>query len=243
MDSWDAGRKPFGTVVPAGPPPGWSPTGLREGRRETSGAGENARRLVDKIVGTPEPVTIESAFGVVFAKLGEFPGNTDLIGQVEGLRQAIVDRLAEQRATRRGAMEKQLEELRAECRLKLDRVRSLHVEMNSWDSRISAFGERASEARAEANGIRGDEPRSEDYPTPAEMEDWAARVRAAEGVVGDAEGRQRWAENEQTTIRNELQQAIDQFKVAEAAEQTLSARLAGHAYPGPLGIVHPPESL
>jgi hypothetical protein len=243
LNSRNAHTGPFGTVLPVGPPPGWPPAGLPQGQSQTSNAGENARKVVDTLTGTPQPLTLEDAFAVVFSKLQEFPGNDALIGQAEGFRQAITERLTQQRQARRAGLEAELEALRVECRQKLDRVRSLRVEMNSWDSRISAFGEQTSRTRAEANAVRADEPRREDYPTAGEVAAWRERVRAAEVVLGEAEGREHWAENERQAVINELQQAISQFQVAEQAEAVLAARLEGRPYPGPYGITHPPEAL
>jgi hypothetical protein len=241
MDSWDAGRKPFGTVVPAGPPPGWSPTGLREGHAP-GGDGSNARKLVDAMTGKVPPLTAEGAFAFIVGNLAG-PGNDDLTAAVVQLRDRILQRLEEQRQARRGALELEREELRGECRQRLDRVRSLRTEMNSWDARINAFGERSSTARAVANAIRADEPAPENYPTPSEIQEWTERLRAAEAVVAEAEKREYWAENERRSVMLELQTAIEAFQAAEQKETVLAARLEGRPYPGPYGITHPAENL
>jgi len=237
----DAASRPFGQVLPVGPPPGWNPTGLREGR-PPSGDGSNATRLVDTLTGKVPPLTAEGAFAFIVGKLGG-PGNEDLTAAVVELRDRILQRLEEQRAARRGALEKELEELRGQCRQKLDRVRALRLEFNGWGSQINAFGERSSTARAAANAIRSAEPEASGYPTKEEMADWSERVLAGEAVLREAEARETWAENERQNVMHTLQAAIEQFQVAEQKEVVLAARLEGRPYAGAFGITHPAEDL
>ena len=228
----DAASRPFGQVLPAGPPPG----------RPPSGDGSNATRLVDAMTGTPQPLTTEAAFDFILGKLAG-PGNEDLAAAVVGLRDHALTRLEAQRQARRELLEKERAELRAACREKLDHVRALRVEFNRMASQIDVFGEHTSKHRAEVAAVRNDEPNPDTYPTVEELEQWGQRVRQAENVLREWEQRERAAENERHSVMLDLQRAVEAFQVAEQQETTLAARLAGRTFAGPFGIQHPPEDL
>jgi chromosome segregation ATPase len=206
--------------------------------------GDNARRVVDEMLGRPKPPTADGAFSTIaesLSKHGMQAQNLELLARTEELRVLVVEQLAQQRQARRKGLEGEHEALRITCRERLDRVRALRREHNILAGRLAALGERVNEFSSKAARARSEEPDPTGYPTADELRTWRERVQIAEAVRDDWKEKYRSLESERAAVGRDLQAAAEDFKVAESAEQVLAARLAGQPYPGPHGIIAGPD--
>jgi hypothetical protein len=221
---------------PAMPAPEWPADGLQSD-------GENARSVVDSLVGKPKAATLEDSFSLIFAKLSRDPKNADLIGELEGLRLAIVERLETQRAAHLADLQTRHDETYMSCRDMLDKRDALQKQLNGLDGHVHAAGERLSRARAAWMSARNRRPDARSYPTWTEIEAWKGEVSEAQGRL-DTEAK---AYNElvaqQADLARQLAEANKELNRLVDEESALKAQLEGRAFSDPAahGLIRPPE--
>jgi signal transduction histidine kinase len=223
-------------IPPAAAGPDWPPDGL-------AGSGENAHRLVSELTGgAPKPVSVDDAFGVVFSKLAKDPVNADLIGQLEGLRLAIVERLETQRAARLADLQVQHTETYSACRAALDKRDALQNKLNAQATHLNAAGERLSRARSSWMAAR--QRRPQNYPTWDEIEAWKGEVAQAQARVDSEEKAYNELMAQQADLARQLAEAAKELERVTAEEAALKARLEGKPYSGTgdFGLIRQPES-
>jgi hypothetical protein len=219
----------------AAPAPDWPPDGLAD-------SGENARAVVDSIVGAPKVPTVEDGFALIFDRLNKDSANADLIGQLEGLRLAITERLSSQRAARLADLQVQHSETYAGCRAALDKRDDLQNKLNGLDAHVNAANERLSRARSAWMGAR--QRRPQNYPTWDEVEAWKSEVAQAQARVDEAQQQYDGILAQQADLGRQLAQAAREFERVTAEEAMLKARLEGKPYsdPAAFGLIQPAES-
>lgn len=229
----DSGAQPFGAVIPPMVET-WPADGLADD-------GENARSVVDSMVGTPKAPNVADGFGLIFDKLASNPANADLIGQLEGLRLAIIARLDEQLAARLADLQTRHSETYAGCRAALDKRDDLQNRLNGLDAHVNAAGERLSRARAAWQAAR--QRRPQNYPTWAEITAWKGEVAQAQARVDTEQKAYDAILAEQADLARQLVEANKEFERVTAEEAMLKARLEGKPYadPAAFGLIRPPE--
>ena len=219
----------------AAPAPDWPPDGIAD-------SGENAHALVDTLTGRTKPATVEDNFAAVFDRLAKYPANADLIGKLEGLRLAIVERLDTQRAAHLADLQTRYSETYAGCRAALDKRDDLQNKLNGLDAHVNAANERLSRARSAWMGAR--QRRPQNYPTWDEVEAWKSECATAQARVDEAQQQYDGILAQQADLGRQLAEANKEFQRVTAEEATLKARLEGKPYsdPAAFGLIQPAES-
>ncbi len=221
----------------AGPavPPGLMPSGFGPG------SGRNAHSIVDALVGTPQPITIAQAFGIVAGTLAKNSDNADLAGELEGLRQRIDARLAEQREARQKGLRDQHAAVYGKCRAALDKVNRLQVDSGRAEGLMNSSLEARGRLRAAYLSAEGRKPQAETYPTAAELDAWLGEVSEARERMDAAEKSFAEFAGEASRLGAELSQATRELGALQEQEQNLAAALAGQPYRNSLGLLEMPE--
>jgi hypothetical protein len=224
--------------VPMGPPPAWPP--VREGALPP-GAEEASHRMVDALLGRPGAPRLADGFNIVFQKLGTPDNaNIDLIGELETLRQRIVERLNDQRAAHLAGAKTKHEVMYAECRLALQKRDGLRDQLNVKTSYANAVSFRVGEARAAVSGIEAERPPREAFPSEQEVATWWGRVQQERSKLAGVQKEYDAVIAEAAELTKRLAAAQAELDQLVAEEERLSAAARGEAYTNALGVRCPP---
>jgi exonuclease VII small subunit len=223
---------PFG--APAMPPaPQWD---------AFHGDPANARRVVDTMLGTSQPLTLEDSFGAVFARLSKDRANVDLIAELQSLKERVEQRLTEQRHARMSALQVEHEGVYEKCRAKLDEKTGLINELGRFESLANAVGEKLSRYRMAAMAAQGRQPPDETFPTRQELEAWRAEVNAARVALGKVEREYSDAVALVGETDQQIRRADKELELLMGEEARLKAQAEGRPWRTPLGLEVPAEA-
>jgi hypothetical protein len=185
----------------------------------------------------PPPASpLADAFERVLSELRADPVNGDLVGEAEGLRDRITERLAGQREARRAELEEQHAEVYARCRVALDRRDALVFDLHQAESKHNYLQGRVAEFQAKLYNAEGAKPDARGYPSAQELAAWRKAVADARAALAPWIEQLATLRGELAGITQELQEAEGQLVEAQAKEQRLLAELQNRTLPGPFGL-------
>jgi chromosome segregation ATPase len=179
---------------------------------------------------TPPPsvsTTVEEAFGTLFATLSDDKGTVDLLGEIEALRQRVLERLRDVDKTRLEATQKEYAQCYADCRMRLDQVNDLTAQYNQLRAQVNALGERVLQYSSKVTEILAAKPHPSEYPTIQELREWAQHLEAARAELAPWVEKQRQAREEVQVVGLQLQKARQELDQAQAKEKTLRMQIEG----------------
>jgi chromosome segregation ATPase len=158
----------------------------------------------------------------------------ELSGRIEGFFTA-------RRAERRSFLDAELERLTVDCRGSLDRIRELRAEAGQLQATANALGSDLSRVRLSLTEARGSKPDDEDFPLPAELSAWQARVDSAQTAVDRAELVFREAQGRVYAKNAELAEESRRLRELRAQRVDVKAELANQPRRGAFGLTIPPQ--
>jgi hypothetical protein len=227
------GGPPFGAPAMPPPAPPWAPF---------RGDGSNAHQVVDTMLGASQPLTLEDAFGAVFTKLSKDTGNADLIGELEGLRGRIAERLAGQRAARQSDLENRHDAVYEQCRSALDRKTALVNRAGALESQAHAAVEELSRYRVAMASVEGRRPPDETFPTRQELQAHQAEVAEARGRLDRVQRQYDDLVATAGEVDRDVHAADRELDRLMAEELRLKAQIEGKPWRTPLGLEVRPEA-